>query len=645
MTEHLSRTAVRRAALLCPDGERLALLPLLQTEVMIAPLDPETAIERLMAYLLDPKGRAMLALDDKLAAWAAGSPMLRACGPGAMVPLLDDLAAVLVAPVLAGADELPPVLAKWRWSPRADGLIAATVAAMEPSAGAKALAALRAPGADETTVHQALLQAGRVLAWAPHLHDTPDGEAIIGELVRLLDRGSPRPLLAQLVTALGPIGRCGTAQGERVRIHAQAQLGAAVDRIKDATAPTGFAAQLAAIDRSAGREDLERMKLRPDWEHAEYAAHVLGAVAPSAVEGFTEWHAMAQRLWGELPLLPAFLDGLVQSANVTPVAELVIAMANGDDDDRGLAAALACQLPCDEARPALLALVEHSHAPVRVSALRALALIGDVDPLFARLDDPAPEVAAAAALALVELGESDRVRTRRPDDPNLVRRAAVFAATGATDTQTLGELTVALLEQLDGVDDYEDLDGSPLVDALAAALYTTPHGLDRAAALLGGIPDALPLLGIALPRDADQLPGVIAPPGPRAALEEALAGFLGNDDEAGALALGLLAGMACGDEDLAKRIAAALDATDGYAGQLLVALAEVRARTAEGAAAIAPMLAADAPLLGRIYAAAAAGRALPVDHPAWAEVRGLLELGTHARAAAWASLRDRVRLA
>ena len=79
MTEHLSRTAVRRAALLCPDGERLALLPLLQTEVMIAPLDPETAIERLMAYLLDPKGRAMLALDDKLAAWAAGSPMLRAC--------------------------------------------------------------------------------------------------------------------------------------------------------------------------------------------------------------------------------------------------------------------------------------------------------------------------------------------------------------------------------------------------------------------------------------------------------------------------------------------------------------------------------------------------------------------------------------
>jgi hypothetical protein len=137
---------------------------------------------------------------------------------------------------------------------------------------------------------------------------------------------------------------------------------------------------------------------------------------------------------------------------------------------------------------------------------------------------------------------------------------------------------------------------------------------------------------------------VVAPPGPRAALEEALADVLGRDDEAGALALGLVAGMACGDAELAQRIAGALVATDGYAGQLLVALAEARARTAEGAVAIAPLLVAAAPLLGRIYAGAAAGRALPIDHPAWADVRALLELGTHARAAAWASLRDRVRL-
>ena len=644
MSELSSRAAVRRATLLTPDGARGALLPLLTTERVAHPLTPDAVVGRLMHYLLDSKGRAILGVDDELAAWLDGSVLLRLCGPGAAVPIHDDLAAVLVAPVFSEAPELPPILAKWRWSPRADVLIAATISILEPAAGERALTALRAPGLDEETVHQALLQAGRALAWSPHLHDTATGEAIIGELVRLLDRASPRPLLAQLVHALGPIARAGTTQGERARMHAQAQLGAAVDRLREAIAPTGFAAQLAAIDRTAGREDLERMKLRPDWEHAEYAAHVLGAAAPSDVEGFTEWHAMAERLWGDLPLMPAFLDGLVQSANVRPVAELVLAMSQGDEDDRALAADLACQLPVDDAQPALLALIEDSRAPVRVSALRALALVGDLEPIMKRLDDPSPEVAAAASLALVEHGERDRVRTRRPDDPNLVRRAAVFAATGATDTQSLGELTVALLEQLGELDEHDDLAESPLVEALAAAVFTSPRGLERAVALVTGIPEALPLLAIAVPRDVDQQPGLIAPPAPRAALEEALAPMLGSDDEGAAIALGLLAALSCGDDALARRIAAALDATEGYAGQLLVALAEVRARTAEGAAALAPLLAADAPLLGRIYAAAGAGRILPVDHPAWADVRALLEMGTNARAGAWASLRDRVRV-
>ncbi|MEZ4404450.1 MAG: hypothetical protein R3B06_30805 [Kofleriaceae bacterium] len=642
MSTLLTRAAVRRAALLCPDGAWSELGPALQRDEVAAPLEPAAAIERLMAYLLDPKGRAMLAVDDALAAWHAGSPLLRACGPGAAVPLTDELAAVLVAPVLAQADELPEVLARWRWAPRADELIAATVSTLAPAAGAKALAQLRAPGADEATIYQALLQAGRVLAWAPHLHDGDDGAAIVGALVPLLGRDTPRPLLAALVRVLGPIARAGTQQGERVRMHAQAQLGAAVDRILSTKAPAGFAAQLAGLDAAAGDEDLERMKLLPDWEHAQYAAHVLGAAAPDDHDGFSAWHDMARGLWRELPLMPAFIDGLIQSANTLPMGELVIALAAGDDDDRALAADLAGQLPVDHALPALHALLEDSRAGVRVAAVRALALTEDVEPLFARLDDPAPEVAAAAALALVEHGERDRVRTRRPDDPNRVRRAAVFAATGATDTETLGELTVALLHQLDAADGSEDLAGSPLVEALAAAVYVTPAGLDRAAALVAGIPEALPLLALALPRDDGQQPGLIAPPAPRAHLEAALT-EAATDDEHAVLALWLLAGLACGDAAMADRVAAALAATDGYAGQLLVALAEVRARTDAGAAALAPLLAEAAPILGRIYAAAAAGRVLPIDHPAWADVRALLPLGTHARAAAWASLRDRVR--
>jgi hypothetical protein len=288
-------------------------------------------------------------------------------------------------------------------------------------------------------------------------------------------------------------------------------------------------------------------------------------------------------------------------------------------------------------------LIEDSRANVRCAAIQGLALIGDLEAIERRLDDPIPEVAASAALALVDLGQGTAVASRRPDDPNLVRRAAVAAATGATDTATVAELAVALMHQLDDLDDSDGLAGSPLLAALTASLFTTPDGLHRAAALLGGIPEALPIIALAVPRDDDQQPGVIAPPGPRAELEQSIADALTDDSEGRAIGLGLLAGLSCGDVPLAAQIAAALDTTDGYAGQLLVALAELRVRTADGAAALAPLLAGTAPHLGRIYAAAAAGRVLPIDHAAWTEVRALLELGTVARAAAWSSLRDRAR--
>jgi hypothetical protein len=55
------------------------------------------------------------------------------------------------------------------------------------------------------------------------------------------------------------------------------------------------------------------------------------------------------------------------------------------------------------------------------------------------------------------------------------------------------------------------------------------------------------------------------------------------------------------------------------------------------------MVAGDQPIGARVLAAAACGRALPIDHPAWTDVRALLELGTIARAAAWTALRDRAR--
>jgi|GEM_PF-3450606 len=638
----LTRAAIRRAAALTPDGDRLALLPLLMDDVVVDPLEPSEAIERLMHYLLDPKGRAILGVDDKLAAWVAASPLLRSAGPGAAVPLSDDLAAVLVAPMLARADELPDVLRRWRWSPRADELIAATVAAMEPEAGARALESLRAPGRDEPVIHQAALQAGRALAWSPHLHDRPVATAIVDALVPLLDRSSPRPQLAALIAALGPIARAQTELGERVRTHGLAQLGAAVDRILGRAQPTGFAAELAALDQPTGQADLERMKMLPDWEHAEWCAHLLGAAAPADADAFSAWHATCENLFKELPLFPAFLDGLVQAAAAEPMATLVAAMSAGDEDDRALAADLSMQLPLDEAEPALRALAEDPRPSVRVAAVRGLLLIGQVEAIAARLGDPSPEVAAAAALALVELGEAGRCAAHA-DDHSPLRRAAIAAATGDLSTETLGEVTSTLIEQLDAAEDADEIAGSPLLEVLAVALFTTPTGLQRAASLIGGIPGSLPVVALALPRDDVQSPGVVAPPEPFAALEAALAELVGEDSEVASLALGMLAGLSCGDEAMSRRIAAALVATEGFAGQLLVALAEVRARTEEAASAIAPLLAEDQPIASRIYAAAAAGRILPVEHAAWVDVTSLLELGVYARAAAWSSLRDRLR--
>jgi hypothetical protein len=105
----------------------------------------------------------------------------------------------------------------------------------------------------------------------------------------------------------------------------------------------------------------------------------------------------------------------------------------------------------------------------------------------------------------------------------------------------------------------------------------------------------------------------------------------------------LLAHVSAGDTTLADVIADALAATDGYAANLIAALGEVRVSTPRTGEVLATLLAADQPIGARVMAAAVCGRALPADHAAWAHVRELLGLGTIARAAAWAALRDRAR--
>jgi hypothetical protein len=122
---------------------------------------------------------------------------------------------------------------------------------------------------------------------------------------------------------------------------------------------------------------------------------------------------------------------------------------------------------------------------------------------------------------------------------------------------------------------------------------------------------------------------------------------IATDAEAGAelgtLALGLLAHVSAGDTTLADVIADALATTEGYAGNLIAALGELRVATPRTGEVLAALVAPNQPLGARIMAAAVCGRALPRGHAAWAHVRELLELGTIARAAAWAALRDRAR--
>jgi hypothetical protein len=117
--------------------------------------------------------------------------------------------------------------------------------------------------------------------------------------------------------------------------------------------------------------------------------------------------------------------------------------------------------------------------------------------------------------------------------------------------------------------------------------------------------------------------------------------------ELGTLALCLLAHVSAGDTTLADVIADALASStgggDGYAANLIAALGEARVATPRTGEVLATLLAADQPIGARVMAAAVCGRALPVDHAAWAQVRELLGLGTIARAAAWAALRDRAR--
>jgi hypothetical protein len=188
-----------------------------------------------------------------------------------------------------------------------------------------------------------------------------------------------------------------------------------------------------------------------------------------------------------------------------------------------------------------------------------------------------------------------------------------------------------------------DDDDAPLAAALSACLCGSADGVLQAAALIRELPDALPLVALAL-AGGEGAPAVALPPALHDALAAALEPFLVAGGEAGMLALQALSRFSCGDAGMIERIVAAAEREPGYGGQVLAALAHVGRRSARAAAVLGPLMTSRDHLGATLMAVAVAGLALPVDHPLWAQLDDLHDLGTIAAAAAHGALLSRARI-
>ena len=624
-----SRADVRRALALASDKRGLA-APF--TELALAgPLSQGEVGEAFAAYLFDPRGGAMLATSEARAEWLAG-PLFRTIGPGNAAPIDDVIAALVVAPLLAKGE----LYVRHRWAPRADDAVAL-------AAGAEGLARLHADaGPEPALLAQSVLQCGRALAWSPELLDAPEASAIVDELCALLvgsglGLSRPRPLLDRAAYVLGAIAARDHALGKRVRDAAMAAL----DTGRRAP-PASFAAEVAAIGRERRLPDEDRLLALPAREVAQAAAYVLGAAAPLDRAAFAAHRALVLDRPDGAELVDAFTDGLVAAAHVPALAELAAGLLDGDGDAPLTGLGIAGALPLDPLAVRLIAELDDPRPSRRALACDAVVLLdhaGVDDALAARLGDPSAEVAAAAARALIERGQHERVAAHAERETHPMRRAVARAATGDLSVPVIGELVRGVSAELGD----EPGDATPIVCLLADCLLGSIDGLAAAANLIGGVPETTGIIALAASIDVGRDVGVLAPPEVRAQLAEVVLAI--DEPELAAFGQFVLARVSAGDVAIADRVADALVHATSHAENFVAALAELRVATARTAAALAALVASDQPIGGRVLAAAACGRALPIDHAAWRDVRELLELGTIARAAAWTALRDRARRA
>jgi hypothetical protein len=639
--DDLNRASVRRLLALFPDAGRAELRSTLSEPELAGPVDD---LERRFGdYLLDPCGRPLVG-DD---AWFARSFLLRPLAPGCAVPIGDDVAAIVAAPRWLEGARLGDALLRGRFASRADEAVAAAVAQLPAEAALAAIHQLAAePGPDEPQLHLALLQAGRALAWRRDLID--GAGAIVDRLLALLERRSPRPLLQALCGILGPLAA--TAPAVRTAV---------LERARDArqkieghrSGGGGFLAELQALDRPRTLPDEDFYRTLPDREVMEAASEILGRSAEDLDRG-AFGALQAEVLEGELgnAMMPRFVDGLIAAAALEPLTELVAhLLADPDHEPRALGLHIAAQIPLDECADAYLACLEDRREELRARAVLAVRMLRAevaVPALVRRLDDPDPGVCARAGLALVELGQAAVIRERRMPGELAIgktreRTAAALAALPEPSLDVAGVLLPLVAGRAEIADDAAD---EPLVEAATALLRGSADGIRIAAAFVREIPDALPIIALALAGTDDDPTPLVLPPELRAELASALDPIIDGGGDAGFLALETLARFSPGDAAMVERIAGMAAREEGYAQHVLAALAYVRRRSERAADLLAPLLEDREHIPATVLAAGVAGVALPVDHRLWDQVRELLALGTHAAAAAHGALVARRRI-
>lgn len=645
-------------AALHPTGRRGKLAELLGRAELLGPIDPAAAADRFADYLLDPAARGMPVGDEAGAAWLAGSPLLERLAPGWAAPIDDDLAAVAAAGLLLDGEKLSQRAIAGRFAPRADAALAAAIGRLPPQRAAKVARELEgAPGPDEERLHIALTQAGLALSWADAAAlAEPEAVEIVERLLGLFQSGTPEPLLDRIGQALGPIAATVTPIGEKVRAHAVALVERTVGKVERprATAGGSFLEEFRALDAPRAIPDEDRWKGEADRRAAGAAVRLLGRAAPDDPAAFQALRRLVvdgredPRL-----LLPSFLDGLCDGVVAGPLAELVaVLLAEGTEGEQELGLVVAGRVPLDACADAILAKLEGGSPAIRRHAVRAAALLlpeRAVPALTARLDDAAPEVCAAAASALAEHGRTDLLLRTMPPGKAVGAAAMRVAAVRAALPDCSPQVVAWCLNAIEAESKKEGWDPgeSPLVASIGAALRASPEGLARVGEMVEAVRDTLTLLALVLTAfGRDGLgPAVSLSEQDRAPLDEALLPIVEEAVEDAGLALALLCRFAAGDARLVPGVAWAIDKGVGDAATMLSALGDLRVRSEQAAAAIAPLLEDGEHLGARLAAAAVAGVALPVDHPAWQRVEELLPLGAVGAAAAWAALYHRARLA